>query len=815
VVAGSPLAIGDVVRIRGQRWTVLHESTHGGVSILRVAGCERGNRGDRARFILPFERLERLPAIRQPRVVRTRRWVHLARHELAAALRRPDSLHAAAAAEIDLIPFQFAPALAVLRGISSRVLIADEVGLGKTIQAALIVAETLARTGGRALVICPAPVRDQWQQEVSGRFHLETTVIDAAALARGGARADANPWVSSPVVVTSYDYVKRPEVIRSLESIVWDVLVLDEAHWLSGRSNRAAAAAALAARARLVVMLSATPHSGEAEAFSRLCAVGRLPCDPPLLMFRRGRGSAGLRADRRVCRLRVRATAEERGLHQDLLAYARRVWRAGDAAGGARLAMTVLMKRACSSPASLARSVERRLVLLSAQPHATDTQIALPLEPGSGDEEPAAELAAPGLRDAVAEQRCLQTLLHRARLAAVHESKLAALQRLLRRCRESAIVFTEYRDTLATIASGLPQGRVVLLHGGLTAGERRDALREFRERAGCVLLATDTASEGLNLQRGCRLVVHVELPWTPLRLEQRVGRVDRIGQPRRVHTIQLIGAGTPEEAAVARLLAREAEAQSALAVRPRALTDEEIAAAVIGEPIPPPVPPAPSPERPAIITVDLDAAARQEASRLSMIRRLSAGRVGLPAGRPLVTFIRRRRTPPSGGVCFWLFRSSILDGASQIVWNEPIVVAAPASWPGTTRQEADEGGLPGRRPSAAWVRRLLTPDGRELRLAAEQAHARATAHCARVLERMRRRSLGRERDIATALERSRARLAVRQPGLFDRRAERVHAAQTVVLDRALDACRERMERLSTAARLEPGAQTLALGVALE
>ena len=108
------------------------------------------------------------------------------------------------------------------------------------------------------------------------RFELSAEILDTEGVARNAAQLvpDVNPWSIHPVAITSIDYIKRPEVMRSLEALTWDVVVFDEAHALAGRSDRAAAAAALARRARAVILLTATPHSGDDEAFARLCAVG-------------------------------------------------------------------------------------------------------------------------------------------------------------------------------------------------------------------------------------------------------------------------------------------------------------------------------------------------------------------------------------------------------------------------------------------------------------------------------------------------------------------------------------------------------------
>ena len=211
--------------------------------------------------------------------------------------------------------------------------------------------------------------------------------------------------------------------------------------------------------------------------------------------------------------------------------------RAEDHQGDAWLALSVLHKRALSSAWSLARSVERRLPALSGEQRHEGTQMALPLGDPQGELIAADEAPAwPGdlqLSDSARERRLLSAVYQRARSAAGDETKIAALGTLLRRARQPAVVFTEYRDTLLHVRERLARPAVVL-HGGLTREERASVLASFARDPHGLLLATDAAAEGLNLHHHCRLVVNLELPWNPMRLEQRIGRVDRIGQQRTV-----------------------------------------------------------------------------------------------------------------------------------------------------------------------------------------------------------------------------------------------------------------------------------------
>jgi ERCC4-related helicase len=759
-VPHASLLPGETVRIRDERWVVTRQTPGMSASVLDVRGQNRSNRDELTSFLLPFEIVERLTSDRSPRRVRARRWRQHVRALLCDATPLWPSLRAPVRADISLMAFQLEPALAVTHGIASRILIADEVGLGKTIQAALIIAEILERARhGRVLVVSPASLREQWQGELHHRFRIDAWLADSASLARlGAAWGTANPWSGRPVTITSIDFIKRPEVMRSLEALVWDAVVFDEAHGLAGLSDRAAAAGALARRARTVVMLTATPHSGDQRAFASLCGIGDLAHSFPLLTFRRTRRDVGLAVSRRTMSLRVRPTLAEREMHRALAAYADKVrTQRGAGTDAAHLAMMVLTRRACSSAASLARSVERRLDLLDGDGSSDITQLMLPMFEHSADEEPGAELSAPGLDDRHEERRRLERILLLAHRAQTAESKIVTLTRLLRRTHEPAIVFTEYRDTLMRLADALHVFAPLTLHGGLNATERRDAVRAFTNGAARLLLATDAASEGLNLQRRCRLVVNLELPWTPVRLEQRIGRVERIGQSRRVHALHLVAAGTREESYVTNLVLRSDMAADAL---------EQLRQT--------------SPE-----IQHMRGMAHAETVRLEQLRKLmNPHRDLVPETRPLVT-LRRRRSDGHG--ILWAFCLGFTDATNHVLWRT--VLAA--------RTVAHHNS-----------RACLTSIDAAADVVASRLDGERKAALASLVSSLRpfsEMASRREHAIADALEHERARLSARllQRSLFDRRVERTYAAQSAVIDQALTRCRTRLDELAAATQIAP------------
>ncbi|HKC56305.1 MAG TPA: DEAD/DEAH box helicase [Vicinamibacterales bacterium] len=753
----AALRTGDAVRIRGERWRVAAAASFDEVSIVSVDGCDATNQGTKAHFLVPFERIEAVASrSAAPRVVTHPRWRRAARAMLALAVPRWASLRAAARARLTILPFQLEPAIAVTRGDTCRVLIADEVGLGKTIQAGLIVAETLARTpDARALIVSPAGLREQWRAELHSRFELDANVLDAEGVARCAAQLapGVNPWSIHPLAITSIDYVKRPEVMRSLETLTWDVLVFDEAHALAGRSDRAAAAAVLARRARSLILLTATPHPGDDEAYARLLALGDLDAGFPLAVFRRTRFDVGLPHGRRTTRLRVRPTDAEAAMHRALDGYIQRLHADRDASpAGATLLAPLLTRRACSSACSLARSLERRMALLRDAPAASDDQLAFPFADPDTDEEPGSELGVAGLRDRMEETRCLEELATLARRASAFESKIGALVRAIRRSREPVLVFTEYRDTLQHVAAALDRFAPLQLHGGLTSRERLDVLRRFTSGDAAVLLATDAASEGLNLQYRCRLVINLELPWTPLRLEQRFGRVDRLGQRRRVHAVQLVARHTPEESIALRLDERRARVEAALG-------------------------------GPADAGAALRADAEAEAARLVSARSLATG-TQPPTDRPLLTMVTGRRDDRGS---IWAFRLSCADVAGQVVFE-------------TITGLRDE-----RIDSAV--------DGRIEQIAARH-HEAVVAATSASLTAWLDLAVRREDAIATRLRDTHARLSATllQPGLFDRRAERAAAAQASRVEEALQKSRARETLLARARQLHAADRELLFGV---
>lgn len=645
-MAANPALPGDTVVVRDQYWTIAGSESFEHCTLLTLEGRGPGNAGRRLRAIAPFDRVHASPEGRPK--LRKRHTVLRAALGAIAHEQRAIDLWTAADARLDLLAYQLEPALAVLGG-ATRVLLADGVGLGKTIQAGLLLAELRARSlVDRALIICPAGLRQTWAAELRARFGIDAAVLDNAAIAIGSRDwpEDINPWAAHPVVIASIDLVKRPDVLAAVEAVGFDLVIADEAHHLTPASDRCHAVNRLGSQAPWLVLVSATPHSGDPTAFACLSAVGSL--GERLVIFRRGRGDLGLPDNRRERLMGVTPTPDEAWLLRAVDQYANEIWHArGQSDRAVRLVAITLARRAASSAAALERTLSRRRALLADAAPPAPRQGSLPWEEVDDDDgdERDERLARPGLASVEAERRRLDELIALARRTSARSSKLCRLQRLLTRAREAAVVFTEYRDTLQAAADRLaPLLRIGSIHGGVPAPMRDKVLRQFEQGELDVLLATDTAGEGLNLHRRCRLVIDLELPWSPLRLEQRVGRVDRLGQARRVHAVHLLHREAVEGRVWTHLEGRRRLAEQALGGASPSTEDDMGRAVFDGVPLP-------STRVPLVSSVRIGAA-DAEKTRVADLRRWR-GQASAPSDRAVYARPRAAQRGVPGAVALY------------------------------------------------------------------------------------------------------------------------------------------------------------------
>jgi SNF2 family DNA or RNA helicase len=415
--------------------------------------------------------------------------------------------------------YQWQTAQMVLRRMRGRAVLADEVGLGKTIEAGLVLSELRMRSlADRVLVVVPAGLAQQWREELERKFALPTTMAGKGEWDTGS---------DHPIVIVSLAAARREPLRSVLTHRPWDAIIMDEAHRL--RNPRSASGRlARALSARYLLLLTATPVENRLQDLYELVSL----VAPGLLgtpaQFRAQHGSGESAAPRNVAELRARTrevmvrhrrsevsvmlpqrlaetvlvtpSPEEAALYAGIAARIRE--EARDAPQSRRLTLRSLARLAGSSPAAVAPT-----------------------------------LVKVGWED-----------LGRVAATIAGTSKAAELAARLRdTIPEKVLVFTAFRQTLNALASELSiQGiPTAIYHGSLARSDKEKAISAFRDEVP-VLLSTESAGEGRNLQF-CHMMVNIDLPWNPMQIEQRLGRLHRVGQTRDVVLTNLVARDTIEQ----------------------------------------------------------------------------------------------------------------------------------------------------------------------------------------------------------------------------------------------------------------------------
>jgi superfamily II DNA or RNA helicase len=425
----------------------------------------------------------------------------------------------------------------VLRQYRGRVLLADEVGLGKTIEAGMVLKEYMLRgMAERILILCPASLVGQWRDEMEAKFGIACATSHDPLL-----RTDPARFWAQPRVIASIAVARRKDQADMLAGLDYDVVVVDEAHHLRDQAS-ASYRLVNALRKRFLLLLSATPVQNSLlelynlltllqpgifktqKEFRAVYMVPGKPREPANrdklrdlmrgVMVRNTRALAALRMPRRhASTLRATPEAAEAECYDALTALVRDVAAQGkgDAGSGEhRLSLQHLLAAAGSSPAATAAAVARM-----AERH-------------PGDKRWPALLAR------------VQTLKAGA--------KEAALLRLLaQNPAEKKLVFVHNRDSLTHLAASVAAMKLpfVQFSGDMSGPQKDAAVDAFRDQVP-VLLCTESGGEGRNLQF-CNTLINFDIPWNPMAIEQRIGRIDRIGQTRDVFIFNLVTAGTIED----------------------------------------------------------------------------------------------------------------------------------------------------------------------------------------------------------------------------------------------------------------------------
>jgi len=517
---------------------------------------------------------------------------------------------ALAHAAVDLNPHQVEAAAFALDALpTGGAVLADEVGLGKTVEAGIVLSQLAAEGKGRAVVLVPASLRVQWRDELFGKFGLEAQVLDGEWVReRERQGMGANPFDIGGLVIASHPFAALRAA--ELERVAWDVAVIDEAHRLRNAyrtDHRTGQALRKALRRVPKLLLTATPLQndlmelfglasfideallGSEESFRLEYALGELT-DERSADLKARLSPVVVRTLRRQVKEYVKFTSrrsivedfaptrEEEELYQKVSEYLRR--EDAQAIPAARRALFILVCRKILASSSfalaatldrLADGLERKVAgasgalgaELSADLPGFADEIEELFDEGTSASGPRGQLALRRIKDELAELRAYAHLARGIEVNAKGEALLHGLERcftVARACGwpEKAVVFTEFRRTQDYL-QGLLGSRgyfVTCLSGDVYGAERRQALvDEFRDRTQ-ILLMTEAGAEGLNLQF-CNLVVNYDLPWNPQRVEQRIGRCHRYGQERDVLVLNFLNRQNAADARLFDLLSKK------------------------------------------------------------------------------------------------------------------------------------------------------------------------------------------------------------------------------------------------------------------
>ncbi len=592
---------GNLVRARGREWVVQSESRRDWLRLRPLGGAD----GDTIALIPELELQPVEPATfpwPQPEQAGNHAAALLLRDALRLKLRAGGGpFRSFGNIAVEPRGYQLVPLLMALRLTTVRLLIADDVGIGKTIEAGLIARELMDRGEiARLAVLCPPHLVEQWQSELETRFNLQAVALTSASAAR--IERDIPHGVSLfdhyPVVVVSLDYIKSERHREHFLAIAPECVIVDEAHTCAssgaGKQLRFELLQRLVKDAeRHLIMLTATPHSGDEAAFYNLLSLldprfialqNRTSANDPLrqelarhFVQRRRKDIAEWQAETGdgrgfPRRMKTEVTYQLSGdwgvFFDSVQDYCRELAETIEQQGEGRgrliwYATLALLRCVASSPAAAVKALTTRL---EGSLEKDDLLADQRLHDGEADDLDCNDLEPPAQLE---ETSWLQGLIQEAqRLSGkAGDPKLAALIRhvdILLKDGYHPVVFCRYIATAHYVAEHLrkafPKSTIESITGEYAPEERRERVETMGEGEPRILVATDCLSEGINLQHLFTAVVHYDLAWNPTRHEQREGRVDRFGQQAaEVRCTMLWGQDNPVDGFVLHVILRKGE----------------------------------------------------------------------------------------------------------------------------------------------------------------------------------------------------------------------------------------------------------------
>ncbi|MCY4375063.1 MAG: helicase-related protein [Spirochaetaceae bacterium] len=597
---------GTLVRARGREWVVLPDSTDELLMLRPVGGLDEEVTGvlpavepvESATFRLPTR--EDLGDFTSGRLLRDA--ARLSTRAAAGPFRSFGRI------AVEPRPYQLVPLMMALQLDPVRLLIADDVGIGKTIEASLIARELLDRGEiHRMAVLCPPPLAEQWQRELAEKFHIEAELVLSSTIQRleRDLHVGESVFERHAFTVVSTDFIKKPQRAEDFAHRCPEFVIVDEAHGCTlaggagrGRQQRHDLLRRVTADpARHVVLVTATPHSGNEEAFrSLLGLLDRDFADLPSDLDRAGREGVRRRLARHLVQRRrgdIRHYLETdtvfperkdkeanysfspgyRALFDDILAFAREyVTEDGDQRRRRVRYWSALALLRCvsSSPAAAAATLRSRTAVDDAEDDDVDDVGRRTVLDQSDDDDAVALDFSPGSDTEDSPQATRRRLLEFARRAedidAAADRKLQGAVREIKAFLNGGfhpVVFCRFIDTADYVArhlrTALRNTAVASVTGRLPPAEREERIRSLVEEGGrFVLVCTDCLSEGINLQDHFDAVLHYDLAWNPTRHEQREGRVDRFGQRApEVRVVTYYGTDNPIDGVILDVLIRK------------------------------------------------------------------------------------------------------------------------------------------------------------------------------------------------------------------------------------------------------------------